>query len=115
MQHNHTKTKTYLFIDESGDPAFYASGNKCIVGADGFKPLLLIGIVKLINKKTIRNAILEFMNELQNDPLYNTLPCINNPNGILCRFTSWKSTQQTKAPKDSVLGYYVIRRNRFSD
>ena len=42
--------KTYFFIDESGDPAFYASGNKCIVGKEGFKPLLLIGIVRLTDK-----------------------------------------------------------------
>jgi hypothetical protein len=68
--------KTYLFIDESGDPSFYVSGNKCIVGTEGFKPLLLIGIVKLENKKGIRNAILSFMQELKNDPLYNTLPCM---------------------------------------
>lgn len=73
--------KTYLFIDESGDPAFYASGNRCIVGTEGFKPLLLIGIVKLTDKKVIRNAILQFMDELKNDPLYDTLPCINNSNG----------------------------------
>lgn len=73
--------KTYLFIDESGDPAFYASGNKCIVNTDGFKPLLLIGMVKLVDKKAIRNAIIQLMDELKLDPLYNSLPCINNPKG----------------------------------
>jgi hypothetical protein len=69
--------KTYLFIDESGDPAFYASGNKSIVGTEGFKPVLLVGIVKLENKKAIRNAIIHFMDELKSDPLYNSLPCLN--------------------------------------
>jgi hypothetical protein len=73
--------KTYLFIDESGDPSFYASGNRCIVGTEGFKPLLLIGIVKLEDKRTIRNAILQFMDELRNDPLYSSLPCIGDPKG----------------------------------
>lgn len=81
MPDNQYLNKAYLFIDESGDPAFYASGNRCIVGTEGFKPLLLIGIVKLIDKKIIRNAILQFMEELRYDPLYNTLPCINNSNG----------------------------------
>ena len=47
--------KTYLFIDESGDPAFYANGNRSIVGTEGFKPLLLIGMTKLEDKKAIRN------------------------------------------------------------
>ncbi len=73
--------KTYLFIDESGDPAFYASGNRSIVGTEGYKPLLLIGMIKLEDKKGIRNAILSFIDELKNDPLYNTLPCITNPKG----------------------------------
>jgi hypothetical protein len=81
MLEKQNSNKTYLFIDESGDPAFYATGNKCIVGKDGFKPLLLIGIVKLTDKKAIRNAILQFMDELKNDPLYYTLPCINKSNG----------------------------------
>jgi uncharacterized protein DUF3800 len=81
MSDNQHVNKTFLFIDESGDPSFYASGNRCIVGTEGFKPLLLIGIVKLENKKIIRNAILQFMDELVNDPLYNTLPCINAPQG----------------------------------
>ncbi|MFP5040015.1 hypothetical protein [Parasediminibacterium sp. JCM 36343] len=53
--------KTYLFIDESGDPAFYASGNRSIVGTEGFKPLLIIGMIKLEDKKGIRNAIASFM------------------------------------------------------
>ncbi len=75
------QNKTYLFMDESGDPSFYASGNRCIVDTEGFKPLLLIGIVKLEDKKTIRNAILQFMDELRNDPLYNSLPCISDPKG----------------------------------
>ena len=62
--------KTYLFIDESGDPSFYASGNRSIVGTEGFKPILLIGIVKLEDKKAIRNTILQFMNDLRNDPYH---------------------------------------------
>lgn len=73
--------KTYLFIDESGDPAFYAGGNRSIVGTEGFKPLLIVGMVKLEDKKAIRSAILQFMDELKNDTLYNTLPCIKNPQG----------------------------------
>ena len=78
MSHLH---KVYLFIDESGDPAFYASGNRCLVGEEGFKPLLLIGMVKLKDKSRVRNAILSFMTELREDPLYNSLPCILNPKG----------------------------------
>ena len=75
------KKKTYLFIDKSGDPSFYAKGHRCLVGTEGFMPMLLIGMIKLDNKKAIREAILKFMQELKDDPLYNTLPCITNQKG----------------------------------
>jgi hypothetical protein len=81
MSDHQNINKTYLFIDESGDPSFYASGNRCIVGTEGFKPLLLIGIVKLEDKKIIRQAILQFMDEIKGDPLYNALPCVTDPKG----------------------------------
>lgn len=73
--------KKYLFIDESGDPAFYAAGKKLLVGQQGFKPLLIIGMIKVEDKKAMRNSIVDFMDELKADPLYNTLPCITNPDG----------------------------------
>jgi len=75
------RKKYYLFIDESGDPSFYANGKRSIVGTNGFKPILLIGMVKLEDKKSIRNAIIMFMDGIKSDPLYNTLPCITNPKG----------------------------------
>ena len=38
--------------------------------------MLLLGIVRIENKKTVRDAIIQFMDDVKNDPLYNTLPCI---------------------------------------
>ncbi len=75
------KIKHISFIDESGDPSFYASGNRCIVGTDGFKPLLLIGIVKVNDKKRYARSFSRFMNKLISDPLYNSLPCLKDPKG----------------------------------
>ena len=77
----HNPSKTYLLIDESGDPSFYASGKRSLVGTAGFKPLLLIGMVKIDDKALLYQSITRFMEELKNDPLYNTLPCINDPKG----------------------------------
>ena len=73
--------KKYYFIDESGDPTFYANRKHCIVGSAGFTPVLLLGMVIIEDKKKIRNAILQFMDQIRNDNLYNTLPCINNAKG----------------------------------
>ncbi len=76
--------KKHLFIDESGDPAFYAKGKKCVVGSEGFKPLLLIGLIEVQDKKTIGKALLQFMEEIKSDPLYKDLPCITKtPNWYL--------------------------------
>ncbi len=71
----------YMFIDESGDPAFYASGNKSIVGYEGFKSLLILGMVRLEDKKRIRAEIIKFIDDIKNDPLYNTLPCVTDKKG----------------------------------
>jgi hypothetical protein len=35
--------KTYLFIDESGDPVYYGNRKKLLVGIDGFSLILLSG------------------------------------------------------------------------
>lgn len=59
------KKKVYLFIDESGDASFYAKGNKCIVGSQGFMANLFLGMIKIENKKLLRNAILNFMDEIK--------------------------------------------------
>lgn len=75
------KKKVYLFIDESGDASFYAKGNKCLVGCQGFMPNLFLGMIKIENKKIVRNAILDFINDVKSDPLYNTLPCVINKKG----------------------------------
>jgi len=68
--------KTYLYIDESGDSSFYAKGKRSMVVTEGFKPLLLIGLIEIEDKKAIREAVMHFMEQLKNDPIYNELPCI---------------------------------------
>jgi hypothetical protein len=73
--------KSYIFIDESGDPAFYAKGKRSLILSDGFKPVLVIGMIELENKKAIRSSILQFIDTLKGDPLYNSFPCINDPKG----------------------------------
>jgi len=73
--------KKYFFIDESGDPSFYAKKKKILVGEEGFQPILLIGMIEIEDKKTIRRAVLDFQDKIKSDPLYNTLPCVTDPKG----------------------------------
>ncbi len=72
--------KKYIFIDESGDAAFYAKGKKLLIGTDGFKPLLVLGMIMCDDKKHLHQAVTNFQNQLLNDALYNTLPCITKSN-----------------------------------
>lgn len=67
----------YIFIDESGDPTFYGSGKKLLVGTEGFQPYLIIGMVETTNRKALRKKVVEFMDSIKSDKLYNTIPSIN--------------------------------------
>jgi hypothetical protein len=75
--------KNYFFIDESGDAAFYAKRKKLIVGQEGFQPMLNIGMVTMTDKSLVRKSIVDFRQRLLDDPLYNTLPCLRDPQGYL--------------------------------
>lgn len=75
---------TYMYIDESGDPTFYVSGKRCIAGENGFKPILLMGMIKIDNKQNLRKAVSEFIENIKNDPLYSSARCIaSNPEWYL--------------------------------
>lgn len=72
-----TKPKEkYIFIDESGDPSFYASGKKLLVGTDGFQPYLIIGMVETSDRKALRRPIIQFMDRIKSDILYNSIPSV---------------------------------------
>lgn len=76
-------TKKYFFIDESGDAAFYAKRKKLLVGQEGFQPMLNLGMVTLTDKERIRKEVSTFRQQLLDDPLYNSLPCLRDPQGYL--------------------------------
>lgn len=77
------RNKTYFFIDEAGDASFYAKRKKLLVGTEGFQPNLYLGMIALQDKKRIRNAVVEFMNNIKSDPLYNTIASVKNPDWYL--------------------------------
>lgn len=73
--------KTYLFIDESGDPVFYGNRKKLLLGAEGFQPYLIIGMIETNNRKVLRRAVVDFMNKIKADNLYNTIPSVASEKG----------------------------------
>lgn len=74
-------TKSYLFIDESGDPAFYGNRKKLLVGTQGYQPYLIIGMIETDNRKALRKAVFNFMNSIKTDRLYNSIPSIATDKG----------------------------------
>jgi len=68
--------KSYIFIDESGDPIFYGNRKKLLVGTDGFQPYLIIGLIETDNRRLLRKAILTFIKEIREDSLYNSIPSV---------------------------------------
>lgn len=73
--------KTYLFIDESGDPVFYGNRKKLLVGTEGFQPYLIIGMIETENRKALRKAVVGFMDSIKADSLYNSIPSIATDKG----------------------------------
>ena len=73
--------KTYLFIDESGDPVFYGKRKKLLVGLEGFQPYLIIGRIETDNRKALRKAVVGFMDSIKADSLYNSIPSIATDEG----------------------------------
>lgn len=68
--------KTYIFIDESGDPAFYGNRKKLLVGTKGFQPYLIIGMIETTDRKALRKAVVTFMDNIKADSLYNSIPSV---------------------------------------
>ena len=73
--------KTYLFIDESGDPVYYGNRKKLLVGIEGFQPYLIIGMIETDNRKALRKAVVNFMDSIKADSLYNSIPSIATDKG----------------------------------
>lgn len=73
--------KTYLFIDESGDPVFYGNRKKLLVGSEGFQPYLIIGMIETDNRRLLRKTVVGFMNSIKADRLYNSIPSIASDRG----------------------------------
>jgi hypothetical protein len=71
-------TKVFIFIDECGDPNFYGSGRRLLVGQPGYQPLLIIGMISTENRKALRRTVLSFREKILGDPLYNSIPSIKN-------------------------------------
>jgi len=71
----------YIFIDESGDPVFHGHRKRLLVDTDGFQPYLIIGMIETDNRRILHKAVVNFMNTIKTDSLYNTIPSVSTDKG----------------------------------
>ncbi len=62
--------KCYFFIDESGDPNFYAHRKRPLWLESTFEPVLMLGMVVVRNRKLLREQVVSFQKSVLNDPLF---------------------------------------------
>ena len=55
---------------------FYGGRKKLLVGTEGFQPYLIIGMIETENRRLLRKAVVEFMDNIKKDKLYNTIPSV---------------------------------------
>lgn len=77
------RRKLYFFIDESGDPTFYAGRKRPLWIEPFFDPVLMLGMVVIENRGVLAKKILEFQENILNDPLFNTISSVVKGNWFL--------------------------------
>lgn len=75
--------QTFFFIDESGDPNFYAKGKRPLWTEPDFEPMLMLGMVVTHNRRALREKVLAFQEEILADPLFNTIYSFRQPDWYL--------------------------------
>ena len=67
----------HRFLDEMGDTTFYGKGRRIIIGETGVSLSFGIGILKIRRSLAqVREDVLRLQREIQDDPLFNTLPSV---------------------------------------
>jgi hypothetical protein len=73
----------YVFIDESGDPQFYAKKKRPLWIEPGFIPIMLLGMVTTDDRKSLRKKVIAFQQEILNNPLLNSIYSVKQPGWFL--------------------------------
>lgn len=68
--------RAWYFVDEAGDPNFYSSRGKYIVGTGGCSPVLALGFMQTSNPEPIRQAVVRLQQEIIRDPYFQGVPSL---------------------------------------
>ena len=66
----------WCFVDEAGDPAFYAKGKKLIVGSEGCSRTFSVGFLRTHDPEQIRSKLADVRLEILNDRYFRDIPSV---------------------------------------
>lgn len=75
--------QAFLFIDESGNPNFYANRKRPLWTEPDFEPVLMLGMVVTTDRRKLRNQVLDFQQQMLKDPLFNLIYSVGQPGWFL--------------------------------
>lgn len=76
-------SQTSLFIDESGNPNFYAGRKRPLWTEPDFEPVLMLGMAVTRDRRALRQQVLDFQQEILADDLFNTIFSVRQPGWFL--------------------------------
>jgi len=82
-QPNGDMAQISFFIDESGNPNFYAKRKRPLWIEPDFEPVLMLGMVVTHDRRALRKKVLVFQQEILDDALFNSIHSVSQPNWFL--------------------------------
>ena len=73
----------HYYIDESGSPDFYGKRNKLLVGKQGYSPVLIIGLVTIVNRDILYSRIERFKTNLKKKTKLSDIYSLHQPEWYL--------------------------------
>lgn len=73
----------YIFIDESGNPQFYARRKRPLWTEPNFAPIICLGMVTTDDRVRLRKEVVDFQNYILGDTLLNSIFSVRQPGWFL--------------------------------
>ena len=67
------ENKYFIFIDESGNPDFFGKRKRPLWEGEHFNPVLIMGMIVVRERRTLREKVEEFQRKMKTDVLYNSI------------------------------------------
>jgi hypothetical protein len=73
----------YIFIDETGNPQFYAKRKRPLWTEPDFVPIICLGMVTTDDRVSLRKKVVDFQDSILGDALFNSIFSVRQPGWFL--------------------------------